>query len=425
MPFSKHLHFPHFGNNTSTNTSTPKTEPPPSYSDLPDKAIPQADPDPLRCLVEYDTIVIVDDSDSMRTYSSVNGSRLPRPGDVDPIPTRWEQAQRLVNDLVPCVAHYDKNGVEVRFFNNPKVVPNCRGPYTVSSALAFTPNGDTPLGTTLWNHLKPYLDVVQKENLPKPRNYIVVTDANMAPPREKELVTSTILHTAQILRERGCAEFQCRSCSETHRWLGVQFIQVGDDKKATKFLDELDTIAATTLRGVDHKNFVDTKCLAVPGSTTLNAILCGGIMDKFDSDESSKQAQPDSAAIFRPDPFPASAVAQRGVYHPSNILTTTELSAHDLYQKQQLHLGEVWAYWQQWHSCMHRQQTHVDSASKKRYVGGFAMDEPPLVEGCWTRQPDRSWQRNNDCLGPPPVSDMFEIMLKDKEWCNERHPSGM
>ncbi|KAJ7617448.1 hypothetical protein DFH06DRAFT_101448 [Mycena polygramma] len=407
-------------------STTPTANSPPNPSSqqngVGNTEAPDVPKDPLECLREYDTILIIDDSSCMNNWSAAMSHASEK--------NLWQQVQDLVKELVPSVTKYAAEGIEIVFLNHKTGIRNCKGFNTFNRTFELVrPQGDPPLGTILWKHLEDYLAQLKTDNLPKPRNYIVLTVGYPGPPREKELVMSTILHTSQLLHEHNCATFQCKCCQGKHRQLGIQFVQLGTTKDATHFLNELDTIAAKTETGAAHPDFIDTKPYnntpAGITAETLMEMVRGGIMDTYDSDKPGDQAQLKSATAFRPDPFPASAVVQHSVYHPSNLLTPAILSDHDLYQKQQAQLAEVWKYWQRWHSCMHRQKTHVDSDSKSRYIGGFLMDEPPLVAGCWTRQPDRSWKRDGDCLGPPPVSDMFEIMLKDKEWCQENFASGI
>ncbi|KAJ6504763.1 hypothetical protein C8R47DRAFT_1316190 [Mycena vitilis] len=173
------------------------------------------------------------------------------------------------------------------------------------------PGGDTPLGHSLWNQLEPYLyNLRQKkswEGIPekerdagyhqrlgelirntKPRSYIYITDGEVYSetfPDEKELFRNTILFAAETLQELEYITFECRCCGKQHRQLGIQFLQLGIDKEATKMFHMLDHLKGKGGNGVPLPDLVDTTPTSSNGTLsqeTLNKAMLGGILEHVD-----------------------------------------------------------------------------------------------------------------------------------------------
>ena len=102
----------------------------------------------------------------------------------------------------------------------------------------------TPIGSKLDQTLRPYLQQIREGRssgkLPKPRNYIILTDGH--PGDGKRLVS--------LLRETG-ATLNAYDCPREQ--LGLQFVQIGDDEGATAFLESLDN-GAEHFHRVSHSS---------------------------------------------------------------------------------------------------------------------------------------------------------------------------
>ena len=55
-------------------------------------------------LAEYDTVFLIDDSGSMKAGK----------------PTRWDQVEKALKDLVPICTQWDSNGIDIYFLNDDK-----------------------------------------------------------------------------------------------------------------------------------------------------------------------------------------------------------------------------------------------------------------------------------------------------------------
>lgn len=161
-------------------------------------------------LSEFDTIVLVDRSGSMN-------------GTAKGFPTRWAQAAELTTGIAGIAATVDEDGITVIQFGgsfNPSkdVQDNVKDASGVGSLFAsHTPYGGTPLAQALEAAFKKKFDAGKKAIV------FVVTDGV---PDDAEAVKKAIVAASKKLTDS----------SE----LRVQFIQVGDDASATKYLEGLD-----------------------------------------------------------------------------------------------------------------------------------------------------------------------------------------
>ncbi|KAJ7114156.1 hypothetical protein C8R43DRAFT_1138438 [Mycena crocata] len=280
-----------------------------------------------KCLPSCDLYIGIDKSGSMRKDCA---------GNDPPIlgrPSRWNQLGHAVSQLAPYATEADADGIEVFFVTlEPQLAKKCRTTHDVETELRrMRPSGKTPLGMTLWNQLKPYLDDLQ-EHIPqkkraeediqktlqalkqgwtsklidrleflrkelkkhseatKPRNYIFITDGEA---HDKDLLLYTILHAAQTLQDLDCATFACSTCKQTHRQLGIQFVQIGNDFEATQFLEELDTIEGRGKSNMPLPDIVDTTP-AAPNGTLSPEALAKAILGGFTSDFDHRDEKDDS-----------------------------------------------------------------------------------------------------------------------------------
>ncbi|KAI6152431.1 hypothetical protein BKA82DRAFT_4111182 [Pisolithus tinctorius] len=190
----------------------------------------------LETLRKYDTVLIVDDSGSMRG-------------------ALWEET-------------YDSNGLDIHFLNYTET------PIRVEALFRqVEPEGYTPIGERLEGLLSDYLRDLEKAQRQyekgdssalkriKPVNFIVITDG--CPTDDP---ASVIIAAARRLDAKHFPLTQ----------VGIQFVQIGNSRKATAYLRELDD----TLSGhynirdiVDTTPYMNTKLT----SDMLIKILLGGI----------------------------------------------------------------------------------------------------------------------------------------------------
>ena len=160
----------------------------------------------------YDTRFLVDDSDSM------DGPR-------------WTTTQQVMAQIASIAVKYDNNGVDVRFFNafiDNKERLNLDSAEKVMSLFEnLEPYGDTPTADILTVELNEYLHDYKTNRHIKGLNLIVITDGAPSPGQDVEGV---IVNYAKMLAEQDAPPLQ----------VGIQFVQIGDEKGARDFLDSLD-----------------------------------------------------------------------------------------------------------------------------------------------------------------------------------------
>ncbi|PQE17588.1 von willebrand factor protein [Rutstroemia sp. NJR-2017a WRK4] len=132
-------------------------------------------------LATFDTILLIDDSESMGWRSSN--------------PTCWTQTQRALQTIAPIITKYDSDGIDIYFMNNRNksdmgapsngISPGgWRGVTREDTVLEvfsqFLPRGTTPTGRRISQILTPYLTRMEKElehnREVKPLNLIVGND---------------------------------------------------------------------------------------------------------------------------------------------------------------------------------------------------------------------------------------------------------
>ncbi|UZJ55446.1 hypothetical protein CBS101457_004766 [Exobasidium rhododendri] len=218
----------------------------------------------LEFLRAYDSIFIVDDSSSMNVNEKPDGSMGQ---------SRWEEARDALAGMVELAARMDDDGVDIHFLNSEKYLLNCRDPRQVKALFdSILPEGLTPTGTKLEMLLLQYMDDIEtykstrsgKE--PKKRNYICLTDGAATDDPE-----SVVIATARRL-DRG--NFPLAQ-------IGIQFVQVGDDKEAKEALEELDDALSSQHSVRDIVDTVPYQNLALNPDTIIKALL-GGINRRQD-----------------------------------------------------------------------------------------------------------------------------------------------
>lgn len=225
----------------------------------------------LELLRQYDTVILVDDSGSMTQSGSKKGK------------TRWQEAGEALESLADVAAQYDADGIDIFFLNDRTEARNITSAAAVRKVFGqVRPRGATPTAERLDQLLKPYLLKLEKAHIdwdgtPKDRktnkvikrvNYIVITDGEATDqPRDP------IVHAGLRLK------------ALTHLCmiqLGIQFVQIGNDAKATKALKELDD----GLQDMKHiPDIVDTTPYSKLHPLTADGlikVLLGGINRRID-----------------------------------------------------------------------------------------------------------------------------------------------
>lgn len=183
----------------------------------------------------FDTVFIIDDTLSMDNpvHSDSTGQHQM---------SRWGMLERSLEYIVNITTTHDKDGVDVQFLKNPELNgQNIRDPNvfldklrTVRGLLKNSSSGTQfldDLTKAIGPHLEKFehwkLEGGKSLKMPKPLNLIVITDGYADDGKE---VTWYLTDVAK----------QLDSMKAPPRQIGVQFVQVGDDKQATVWLRKLD-----------------------------------------------------------------------------------------------------------------------------------------------------------------------------------------
>ncbi|KAJ5704094.1 hypothetical protein N7493_011232 [Penicillium malachiteum] len=236
-------------------------------------------------LSKFDTIFIIDDSTSMAG-------------------NRWRELEKAISAIAPLCTEGDEDGIEIYFLNHKKVYGNVKDTKEVKRIFSEVyPYGWTPVGEKLRNILEPYLARVQNmqryrqshwqtTEIPasvnvKPLNIIVITDGEFS---DGHVAHSTIFQTASALDK-------CDPPARSDQ-LGIQFFQIGNDRGAKEFLQNLDNNLGKMCGRENVRDIVDTvvwkkKRLAFWRSKeqrTLNSewllkVVLGGVNKMYDEKE--------------------------------------------------------------------------------------------------------------------------------------------
>lgn len=210
-------------------------------------------------LMHYDTQFLIDDSGSMA------GSR-------------WNEARDALMGLAKYALKHDQDGIEVFFLNDVNTGGSVKNEEEVRQFFySVKPGGGTPTGLRLEQILTAYITKIEAAKTKsggadplqsgiKPLNLIVITDGEPSDDPESIIVAAA--------RRLDVGQFSLTQ-------VGIQFIQVGDDKSASKALKELDSNLHE-----DHnvRDIVDTRPFSGKKLTPelLIAMLLGGINRRVD-----------------------------------------------------------------------------------------------------------------------------------------------
>ena len=160
----------------------------------------------------------------------------------------WRECSETLKQITPICTAHDADGVDIYFLNSPdsRIQRNVKLSSTVHEIFSTVrPQGGTPTGQKLNRILKDYLAKVKAagadSDAVKPLNVIVITDG--APSDDVE---SVLISAAKKLDNMDADPWQ----------LGVQFVQVGNERGAREHLEGLDNELAT--QGGGCRDIVDT-----------------------------------------------------------------------------------------------------------------------------------------------------------------------
>ncbi|KAF5371194.1 hypothetical protein D9758_004159 [Tetrapyrgos nigripes] len=186
-------------------------------------------------LEKYDIVFVIDDSGSMKSSDDLFGS-MARGSN------RWTEAREALMPIADIANRCDDDGVDIHFLNYPAVGRGLKSAAEVMRLFnEVEPFGGTPLGETLKKITDRYLQRLEQAAEPskattqelakiKPVNYIVITDGepnDLLPDHEIKKVL------VEIANRLGLLQFP-------RNQLGIQFVQIGDDERATRLLTSLD-----------------------------------------------------------------------------------------------------------------------------------------------------------------------------------------
>lgn len=156
---------------------------------------------------EYDHIILIDQSGSMGERSTKMEGR-----------NRWQEAQEFTESYARFAETVDEDGITVITFNSkPTVYDGVKADKVHEIFTTTRPGGSTNLAAAL------QVAFDKKFAAGKKAIILVLTDGS---PDSESAVKTVITDAANKL--------------ERDEELAVQFVQIGDDKAAKKFLEELD-----------------------------------------------------------------------------------------------------------------------------------------------------------------------------------------
>ena len=203
------------------------------------------DDDYLNRLKMFDTVFIVDDTGSMTQSITKDGSG----------PERWDVTVQALGHIAELAARYDEDGIDIRFLKD-----QARNADNVTSGIQIRAildkvNLSEPIhggGTEFWDHLTaamgPHLmryEQYLEESTAYKRKQARGVKTAIAPKKPKFL-NLIVLTDGQANDEQEVEEYivdvaeQLDNLKAPKGYIGVQFVQIGDDDRAKKYLKRLD-----------------------------------------------------------------------------------------------------------------------------------------------------------------------------------------
>ena len=205
-----------------------------------------SDDDLLNRLKLFDTVFIIDDTGSMG---------LPVRDDDDDGPTRWEVTKDALKHIAKIAARYDEDGIDIRFLIAEKLnETNIRSGERVEEILTNIDVTDehhgggtyfrNQLRAVIRGRLNRYEDYV--EELAEFDKKSKGREGMRADPEELKFLNMIVITDGQADDEEEVEEYIVKVAKDLDKmeapsnYIGIQFIQIGDDEKATSFLQRLD-----------------------------------------------------------------------------------------------------------------------------------------------------------------------------------------
>jgi hypothetical protein len=177
----------------------------------------------MSLLSQVRTVILVDDSGSMVEPGHQSwGSNSNSPE------TRWMQARNMLSALAPLVAQHSAHGIDLHFLNRAPFYSGLRTSAAVEAAFdSDRPNNGTATGQVVNDILDAYMCTLRHFRKIMPLNLIVITDGEA---EDENILHWTIEHHVTKIVHRGFPAHQ----------FGVEFVQVGDCRHATRHLIRLE-----------------------------------------------------------------------------------------------------------------------------------------------------------------------------------------
>lgn len=221
----------------SENPGTPRR----SKSDFHTKRI-NTDDDIFNRLKIFDTVFIIDDTGSMG---------LPVRKDDPDGPNRWEVTKDALEHVADIAARHDEDGIDIRFLKATELDENkiASGDRVVEILEHIDVADENHGGGT---EFKNQLESVIRSYLTDYEDYIDDTaefkrsKGRGAHPKEPKFLNVIVITDGQADDEEEVEEYIVKVAKKLDRmdapknYIGIQFIQIGDDDRATSFLQRLD-----------------------------------------------------------------------------------------------------------------------------------------------------------------------------------------
>ena len=172
-------------------------------------------------LSQVHTVLLIDDSISMTERG------IPSWGSGS---SRWHQVGGLISDLAPIVTQYDPQGMDMHFLNHRNSQQGLRSSEDVQAIFSrVRPTGGAPLGRCVCTILGAYMATLRYERNLKPLNLVIITDGKVD---DEFVLLSTLQEHVSRIVDRGHPAHQ----------LGIEFLQVGNCRQATRHLHRIEEI---------------------------------------------------------------------------------------------------------------------------------------------------------------------------------------
>lgn len=278
------------------NLGTPRR----SKSDFHTKRI-NTDDDIFNRLKIFDTVFIIDDTGSMG---------LPVRKDDPDGPNRWEVTKDALEHVADIAASHDEDGIDIRFLKATEFDENKIGSgERVVEILEHIDVADENHGGG--TEFKNQLESVIRSYLTDYEDYIDNTAefkrskgrAGMgAHPKEPKFLNVIVITDGQADDEEEVEEYIVKVAKKLDgmdapkNYIGIQFIQIGDDDRATSFLQRLDDELKTQSNPI--RDIVDTTPYFHPSSESnvpfsqvvehKLKLLLGGVTKRYDNMQNNK-----------------------------------------------------------------------------------------------------------------------------------------